>query len=136
MGVETMGTGLKTRLETISDIKRVFAPNELPDSVNEFPVALILMGTTDYDRDFSGSYNIAFRVLILLTKQDQPSALNRIIDYVEPTGDDSIRAAINGDNTLGGAASDCQLTKNLGMGSTMWGGHGYLSTEFEVIVWS
>ena len=133
MGVETMGTGLKTRLQTISGL-RVYAPNELPDSVNAFPAALILLGSTDYLQTFTNDVEITFRVLLLLTKQSQPSALNKLLDYIEPTGAKSIRAAIDGDTTLGATADYAVVGLCSGAGMTTWGGHVYLSTEFEVKV--
>lgn len=135
MGMEAIGSGLKTRLQTISDIAIVFAPNEIPDSIPALPCAIILPAHTDYDSTFSGEYDCEFRILILLAKPDLPSALNRILDYANPSGSDSVRAAINGDNTLGSSADDCQVTSNSGAGFTTWGGTQYLSTEFEIVVY-
>jgi hypothetical protein len=128
-----MGDGLKTRLETISGL-RVYAPKELPDSVNSFPAALILLGDTNYLQTYTNDVEVIFRVLLLLTKQNQPSALNKLLDYIEPTGVKSIRAAIDGDTTLGGAADFAVMVSCSGAGVTTWGGHIYLSTEFEVRV--
>jgi len=136
MSTETIGIGIQTRLKTISALKRVYAPNELPDSPNAFPCALILQGETKYDADFSDSYDITFRVIILITKQNLPTALNRIIDFTENTGSSSVRAAINGDNTLDSTADDSQVVSNTGMGSTTWGRQVYVSTEFEIRVWA
>lgn len=136
MGIEAIGTGLKTLLETISDIKSVFAPNELPESINELPSALIIPGETEYDKTFGGAIDCHFRIIILLAKQDQPTALNRMLDYANPTGTDSVRAAINADNTLDGSCDSSQLISNSGAGFTVWGGHLYLSTEFELIAYA
>jgi len=136
MGIETVGAGIKTRLQTISDL-RVFAPNELPGSVNQFPAALILPVVTEYQTTFSttdGDYN--FRIILLLTNQDNPKALDRMLPYMESTGTKSITTAINADSTLGGTAACCRVDRNLGFGSTMWGGSLYLSTEFEMRVWA
>ena len=136
MGIETIGTGIKTRLQTIRALKRVYAPNELPDSVNAFPSALIMPGSLDYDQTFGGLYVSAFRILVLMSKQDTPSALNRLMDYMEPTGTNSIKAAIYGDCTLDSTADDCELQRNLGFGIMTYGGITYLSTEFELIVYA
>ncbi len=134
MSLETIGSGIKTRLETITGLK-VFAPNELPDSINQFPAALILPGTTEYHAMFSGDANYVFRIIILFTKQDQPSALNKLLDYIELTGTYSVKAAIDADRTLNASADDCKLTRNLGIGVTSWGGYNYLSTEFTLEAW-
>lgn len=134
MSIETMGTGLKTRLETISELKRVFAPKGLPKSLNSFPCALILLGDTTYHEAFDGTFTVIFRVIIVVTGQDQPTALNLLSDYIETSGDDSVYAAVEGDSTLGGASSDLRMVGNSGMGTTIWGGRPYLSTEFEIEV--
>ncbi len=135
MTIETMGTGLDARLATITSLKQVFAPNELPDTINSLPCALILQQGTEYDQTAGGSWDTIFRVIILVIKNDTPSAMDKIIPYTEATGTDSVRAAINADRTLGGAASSCQVRNNSGMGMVTWGGHNYLGTEYEIIVY-
>ncbi len=136
MGIETIGTGIKTRLQTISALRKVYAPNELPDSVNAFPSALIMPALIDYDQSFGGLYVSTFRIIVLMSKQDTPSALNKLMDYIEPTGTNSIKAAIYGDCTLNSTADDCELQRNLGFGVMTFGGITYLSTEFELIVYA
>uniref|UniRef100_A0A6M3L8C5 Tail protein n=1 Tax=viral metagenome TaxID=1070528 RepID=A0A6M3L8C5_9ZZZZ len=127
-----MGSGLKTRLQTITDIKHVWAPNELPDAVNEFPAALILPGETAYHETFGNQEGVNFRVIILMHKGNQPSALNRVLDYIDKSGSDSVYAAVDGDSTLGGAADWAVVDSNNGISQTQWGGQLYLSTEFAV----
>ena len=134
MGLETIGAGVAVRLETISGLK-VFAPDELPDVINEFPAALILPGETTYNAMMSGDANYIFRIILLFTKQDSPSALGKLLDYIELTGTYSVKAAIDADTTLNSSADDSRVTKNLGIGVTNWGGYAYLSTEFLLEVW-
>ncbi|MBA7602019.1 hypothetical protein ES703_09104 [subsurface metagenome] len=136
MGIETIGTGIKTRLQTISALRKVYAPNELRDSINSFPSAIIMPAPTDYDQSFDGLFKTLWRIIVLISKQDTPSALNKLIDYMEPTGTNSIKAAIYGDCTLNGTADDCELQRNLGFGFMAFGGINYLSTEFELIVYA
>ncbi len=138
MGMKAIGQGLKTRLQTIQDFAIVFAPDEIPDTIPTLPCAIILPGNTEYDITFpndsdTGEVNCVFRVIILVAKPDLPSALSRILDYADATGDSSVRAAIYGDCTLGASCDDCQVKTNTGAGYTMWGGIQYLSTQFEVI---
>jgi len=133
VGLEAIGNGIKTRLETITGL-RVFAPNELPDTITETPCALIIPDEIEYDITFLSRKSIRahFRIIILVTKQDSPSALNAILDYADITGTYSVRAAIYGDSTLNSSADDCRVERCLGAGNTTWGGHTYLSTEFEI----
>jgi len=136
MGLELIGSGIKTRLQTISDLKRVYAPNELRDTYNSFPCAIIMPGETNYDQTFSGAYFSRWRIIVMISKQDTPSALNKLMDYMEPTGTNSIKAALYGDSTLNGSADDCELDRNLGYGVMTFGGITYLSTEFDLIVYA
>ena len=132
MGVKSIGEGLKKRLRTINDL-RVYAPHELPKSIRDFPVALIMPPATSYHDTHGGAdyMTLTYRILLALTNQDQPDKLSKLIDYIEPTGDKSIVAAIEGDGTLGGEASDSWVLNNSGAGYVNWGGINYLGTEFE-----
>ena len=135
MNVEAIGDGIKTALANITAIKQVFAPKEIPDTFNEAVTALILPGETNYDEDFSSNHSARFRIIIVLGKQDQPSALNKLLDFIAPTGSSSVLAALRSDRTLDGACEDLKVERNLGAGSITWGGTPYLSTEFEVITY-
>ncbi len=134
VGLEAIGNGIKTRLDTITSLRKVYAPNGLPASIKRTPCAVILPGEIEYDITFTSRKSVRanFRIIILLTKSDQPTALNRILDYADITGDDSVRAAILGDSTLNGSADDSKVVRNLGTGNTVWGGQVFLSTEFEM----
>ena len=132
MGIEAVGTGLKAVL-SISGL-HVYAPNELPDTPT-IPAAIILPGETIYDATFDNSYDFKVRLILLLAKQDMPSAAGRILDYIEPTGDLSVLAKLKADKTLNSTCDSSQVIRNLGVGSTVWGGITYLSTEFEIAIW-
>ena len=136
MGIEAIGDGLKTTI-SISGLK-VYALKELPDKVTP-PVAIIVLGETVYHDTFGSSpYNadITLRVIILLGKADLPSAANRMLDYIEPGGSSSIAKEVETDPTLNSSCQAAIVTRNLGLGVTNWGGMDYLSTEFEIAVWS
>ena len=131
-----LGDGLKTRLQTIRGL-RVFATRELPDSVNQFPAALILPGETRYVQSLSSTdadYN--FRVILLFSRADSPSSVARMLPYIAVEGDWSVVGAIHGDVTLDGKASTCKVLSNQGIGALTWGGSTYMSTEFLVQVWN
>lgn len=134
MGIEAIGDGIKVNLNTIVGL-RVYAPKELPDTL-ELPCALILPGVSEYATAYDQSADLTYRIVICIAKQDTPSAFNDILDYIEAVGAESVFAAINADLTLNASCDTCKLQRNLGVGSTVWGGIGYLSTEFELAVWS
>ena len=138
MGLEAIGDGIKTNLETITALKRVYAPNELRDTYNSFPCAIIMPGETVYDTTFGSNagYTSRWRIIVLISKQDIPSALNKLMNYMEPTGTNSIKAALYADSTLNSSADDCELDRNLGYGIMTFGGITYLSTEFDLVVYA
>lgn len=136
MGMLEIGDGLKDRLRTIKGL-RVFALKELPDAVNQFPTALILPGETAYVTTLNTSdadYN--FRIILLFSKQDTPSAISKMLPYLAVSGEKSVVAAVHASRTLGGNAEDCKIVSNLGISSIVWGGVDYLSTEFLAQVWA
>lgn len=135
MGIEAIGTALKAILDDITGL-RVYAPNELPDSVNELPAALIVLGPSNYHGDFDGDFDFMLRVIILLAKQDSPSAFNKIIDYIEITGTNSIPKKIDDNPTISSTCDTSKIMRNNGISQTEWGGIPYLSTEFEIAVWA
>lgn len=138
MSVETIGSGIKTNLANVTGLKRVYAPNELPEVVNEFPTAVIQHVGTDYYQTMgldSSHSKHAFKVKVFLTNQDQPSAFNRLLDFLTKTGSDSIVQKLMADSTLNGSASDITVVSNTGQSIIPWGGIDYLGTEFDLEVW-
>ena len=136
MGMLEIGKGLKENLQQIKGL-RVYAIHELPDSINQFPAAIILPGETAYVTTFNSNdadYN--FRVILLFSKQDTPSAISKMLPYIATSGDKSVVAKIHADKTLDGNAETCKVSSNLGISSIAWGGISYLSTEFSVQVWA
>ena len=136
MDMLEIGDGLKTLLKTIQGL-RVYAIKELPDSIGQFPTAIILPGETAYVTTLSSNdcdYN--FRVIILFSKQDTPSAISKMLPYIAVSGDKSVVAAIHSDRTLDGKADDAKVSFNRGVSSFGWGGVDYLATEFAVRVWA
>ncbi|AII58740.1 hypothetical protein ASJ33_05635 [Dehalococcoides mccartyi] len=137
MSVEIIGNGLKTRLQTITALKAVFSCSEIPQSVNSFPTALIFHTGTEYDQTM-GVTNMQlhhFKVKICTQTADQSSGLNALLDFAENTGDNSVKATVDGDVTLSGKCDTARVIRNSGQGTFSMGGHVYLGTEFEIEVW-
>ena len=136
MTIEAVGSGIKsTILATIATGLRVYATNELPDTL-ELPCVLVMLGPGDYATTFTGTYDQVFRLILCVSKQDSPQAFNNLLDYVNETGAKSIFAALDADRTLNGSCASSKLAHHSGAGSTPWGKIVYLSTEFELQVWS
>ena len=136
MGIEAIGAGLKTTL-SISGLK-VYALTELPNKISP-PAAVMVLGETLYHQTYgSNPYDcdITLRLIILLGNVDTPSAANRILDYIEPSGASSVVTEVETDPTLNSSCGAAIVTRNLGLGVTNWGGVDYLSTEFEISIWT
>ena len=138
MSHKAIGEGLKQTI-TISGLK-IYALHKLPDKISP-PAAVMALGETIYHRSYSGGtspYTADFmiRFIVLLGKVDTPSAANRLLDYVEPGGRSAIAEEVEKDPTLNGSCQAAIVTRNLGLGVTNWGGVDYLSTEFEIEIWT
>ena len=136
MTIEAVGSGIKTTiLATIATGLRVYATNEISDTL-ELPCVIVMLGPGDYATTFDPAYDQVFRLILCVAKQDSPSAFNELLDYINETGALSLFAALDADRTLGGTCSASKLVHHSGAGSTIWGDQVYLSTEFELQVWS
>jgi hypothetical protein len=136
MSMLEIGEGIKTRLQTIHGLK-VYSCDELPDSINQFPAALILPGETAYVTALSSTdadYN--FRIILVFSRADSPSTTSKMLPYIGVEGEKSVVEAIHGDATLDSKADTSKVTRNLGISSLTWGGQIYMSTEFSIQVWS
>ena len=136
MGMLEIGNGIKTRLQTIQGL-RIFATDELPDSINQFPAALVVPGETAYVTTLSSTdadYN--FRIILVFSRANSPSAISKMLPYIAVEGNKSVVEAIHEDVTLDDNAQTCKVTRNMGIGSLSWGGNIYMSTEFLIQVWA
>jgi len=99
--------GLADRLATIDNL-RVAAT--MPEQVNP-PISVVSIESVQYDlnaRNGLTQYNMV--VTVIVARADARTAQNAIDQYVAPTGDRSVKAAIEGDRTLGGKVNTCRVT--------------------------
>lgn len=131
MTIATMGSGIVTRLETITGMT-AFGPTNLPGSIDQFPTSLVIpSGEIDYDVSFNDAVRVNFEIIVIVDHKVNRESVSNVAQYCEPTGTYSVRAAINGDKTLGGAADFCLVHSSSGAGYTDWG-EEYISTRFMV----
>lgn len=124
-------TGLATRLATISGLR---TSATLPDQPTP-PQAVVYPDRVTYDTAFGrGSDEYTFTVLVIVGRIAERTAQTSLDTYCNPSGATSIKAAIEGDPTLGGNALDCRVTEMRGQGSLAVGDVTYLTAEFVVSV--
>ena len=128
-----VGDAVAVALNTIDGL-RAHKPSETPDSINELPAVVILLGETPYNVAFGGEHDHNLRILLLLAKADTPTAFKLLYDFIEASGVKRILAKLEEDSTFGGTCDDSMVGPNSGAGQTMWGGVPYLSSEWPLSI--
>lgn len=125
--------GLKTRLQTItSPVWEVYAT--APDEVVT-PCAVVVPGETPvvYDVTFDGADDFDFIVTVLVGTAFDEVAQSNLDAYLVDPGAQSVKAALEGDQTLGGVAAFV-ICRQAGYGPVEYAGQRYLGATFAVEV--
>lgn len=131
--IDSIRTGLANRLATISGL-RVAA--QQPDNPNP-PLALVIPDNTKYDDVFGrGMDTITFRIILMVSRVAEKQAQKSLDAYCATTGSSSIKAAIEGDKTLGGSVFDCRVIEMRNYGQIPVGDVTYLGCEFVVLTYA
>jgi hypothetical protein len=131
--VSQLRAGLATRLATISGLRTsaYVPPDPMP------PVAIVVPTGITFDSTFArGMDEYDFTILVLVGSVDDRTSQDRMDAYCDPSGSGSIKAAIEGDKTLGGVAFTCRVREMRNYQQTPVGDQMYLSAEFAVQVYS
>jgi hypothetical protein len=107
----------------------------VPDQISP-PIAVVMPASITYDLAFarSGGDEYEFSVMVIVGRVDERMAQNKLDAYCSGTGAQSIKAAIESNRTLGGAAFDCRVTSLRSYSQVSVADVTYLSAEFAVQV--
>ena len=131
--IANIRTGIATRLATISGL-RVAATQ--PDNPNP-PLAVVIPDGTKYDDTFGrGMDTTTFRIILIVSRAAEKQAQNSLDAYCATTGTTSIKAAVEGDKTLGGTVFDCRVTEMRNYGQISVGDVTYLGCEFVILTYA
>jgi hypothetical protein len=131
--ITNIRAGLATRLATISGLR---TSSTQPDNPNP-PIAVIIPDNTRYDDTFGrGMDTTTFRIILIVSRAAEKYAQKKLDTYVSTTGSTSIKAAIEGDRTLGGTVFDCRVTEMRNYGQISVGDVTYLGCEFIVLTYA
>ncbi len=131
MSLLTLRQGIATNLATISGLRTSWF---VPDNPSP-PIAIVVPDRVDYDVSMArGSDTFTFQVLVIAGRIAERSAQSTLDAYLDSTGSASIKAAIESDKTLAGAAHSCRVTGWSGYGPLAIGDAQYLTVNFSVTV--
>jgi hypothetical protein len=123
--------GLKTRLETITGLR---AYDLIPDTVTP-PAAVV--GQLDFTFDIDNARGLdqaQVDVLVIVQRFSERSGQNLLDLYLSGSGSSSIKAAIEGDRTLGGVVNTLRVT-GAEAGTYESQGVEFLSYRYRITIW-
>jgi len=135
-------------LSQISDIKDALAANlktgvsgvqvlgYVRDQVTP-PAADIRRGTLDYDQALNGGVtHLTMLIRVFVAGVTDKGSQQRLDAYLAPAGDESVKAAIESDTTLGGLIQDLHVTQATGEQTyTMNDNTQMIGSEWTVELW-
>lgn len=126
---------IATNLNTITGLRAFgFEKDAVP-----VPGATVGLTSIEYDKDFGGGFNAEIKVRVLVSKATDKNAQEKLDGYLAASGALSVKAAIESDRTLGGAAGSRGTLAVTGIdayGVYQYGEVDYLGAEFTVTVYA
>ena len=123
--------GLKTRLQTITGL-RVY--DLIPDTVSP-PAAVV--GQLDFTFDINNARGLDQAncdVLVIVQRLSERVAQDKLDAFLAGSGAGSIKAAIEGDRTLGGAVNTLRVI-SAESGTYTSGDQSFLSYRYNLTIW-
>lgn len=133
--VDAIANGLKTRLGTITGVR---AYSYQPEQLNP-PFAFPVLNSVTYHKTMgmgNATTQYDWTVFVVTGRWVDRVAHKRLDDFLSPTGASSIRAALEGDLTLGGAAADLIVSSSANISALEQDDAEYLQVSFSVTVYT
>ena len=131
--VSAVKQGIAVRLGTISGLR---AWNEQPNQVNA-PIGYANLDGIIYHRTMRASMvEMTFTVTVVVSRADERTGIASVDAYTSATGERSIKAAIEGDRTLGGIVDDLVVESASGILNLPADDGDYLAVDFKVLVYA
>lgn len=129
--VSQVATGLATRLATISGLRTsAYQPEQLNP-----PFAFPTLNRIEYHRAFAnGDVVMDWTVNVIVGRYVDRNAFATLDDYLSYSGAKSVRAAIEGDKTLGGVCQTLVLPSGANITSLSSADAEFLQIQFQVTV--
>lgn len=121
--------GIAARLATISGLR---VHDTVPGRMTGHN-AIVIPDSVSFDAAMGrGVDDFTFVVTVLVPFSDLRSAQDALDDYLDGDGSKSVKAAIEGDCTLGGAAHTSRVTDARDYGQRDYGGSQFLAVDFAI----
>jgi hypothetical protein len=125
--------GLQARLATISGLR---AYVQQPDN-NNAPFAWPMLESITYNGAMGGGLIIhTFTVSVVVGRASERTAQNALDGYLSYEGATSVRAAIEGDRTLGGVVQNLIVESASNISTLDANDTTYLMVDFRVVVYA
>ena len=129
--VSQVAAGLRTRLATISGL-RTFSYQ--PEQLNP-PVAYPVLNSVTYHRAFAGGdVEMFWSIFVVVGRYTDSRAFDNVDDYLAYDGAKSLRAAIEGDRTLGGVAQTLIVSSSFAIQPQTQADAEFLTVRVDVTV--
>ena len=133
MEINYIRDGIATNLATISGLR---VAGELIDNPSP-PVALVSLDSIEYDQAYQMGLNLlTFTVTLIVGRAAERTAQRKLDGYMQTTGTQSVKVAVESDRTLSGACQDLRVTTAGSVGSIQINDQTYLAAEFTVTVYA
>ena len=137
VSISAIRAGIGANLRTLAGLR---VAETIPDSFSP-PIAVVSLQSVQYNGAFNtktvqGLTTYNFVVSVIVGKVAERVAQNRLDSYIS-TGTATVKAAIESDRTLGGAAFDCVVPEMTNVGAVLLSGDvSYLAADFTVTVYA
>jgi len=129
--VSQVADGIKVRLATVSGL-RTFSYQ--PEQLNP-PVAFPVLESVEYHRAFGGGdVQMRWQVFVIVGRYLDRVAHSNLDGFLSFSGATSLRAAIEGDRTLGGVVNTLVLDSGMSVGSLTVAEADFLQIQCSLLV--
>ncbi len=126
---------IASRLETA--ISGLTVHSGTPSSLNQLPAAVLVPQTFNPLVTMGGvaAYQYTVLLVVYVASADSEQAWHSAQNYLDPTGSNSVEAALEGDHTLGGNVFTCMIRQGEITQRQTAGGGEYIVVEFLLEYW-
>jgi hypothetical protein len=129
--IAELRAGIANNLKSITGIR---VTDTIPDQINP-PQAILGLDSVDYNKAMhNGLTTYSFTLTVIVARQSERNGQAKLDAFVQSTGSNSVKLAIESDRTLGGKAYDCFCPQMTSYGVVSIGDVNYMSGEFKILV--